>query len=182
MDAAGTSEPILRRRISAWIVVMIVGLVLAGLTAFPLAHEIRWLAGVVNNPGLALAQHAPWFVTWIDRVDVGVTQTSRHYPFMAYGTDWLAYAHLMIAVLFIGPLRDPIRNVWVIQFGLIACVTIIPVALIAGPVRHIPMWWSAVDMSFGVFGAVPLLVALRYIRRLEMISTDAAAPIPAGAA
>lgn len=138
MDAPATSERILRRRISAWIVVVIVGLVVAGLTAF---------------------------------------------PFIAYGTDWLAYAHLMIAVLFIGPLRDPIRNVWVIQFGLIACVAIIPVALIAGPVHHIPMWWSAVDMSFGVFGIVPLLLALHYIRRLETISTDvSSAPIPAGAA
>jgi Sec-independent protein translocase protein TatA len=37
MDAPATSEQILRRRISAWIVVVIVGLVVAGLTAF------RWL-------------------------------------------------------------------------------------------------------------------------------------------
>ncbi|SCF41963.1 hypothetical protein [Micromonospora mirobrigensis] len=34
---------------------------------------------------------------------------------MLYGTDWLAFAHLVLAVAFWGPLRDPVRNVWVVQ-------------------------------------------------------------------
>jgi hypothetical protein len=60
-----------------------------------------------------------------------------------YGTDWLAFAHLVIAVAFWGPLRDPVRNIWVIEWGMIACVGIVPLALFAGPVRDIPLWWSA---------------------------------------
>jgi len=37
------------------------------------------------------------------------------YPFIAYGTDWLAFAHFVIAIAFIGPWRDPVRNVWVVE-------------------------------------------------------------------
>ena len=29
---------------------------------------------------------------------------------IAYGTDWLAFAHITIAVAFLGPLKDPVRN------------------------------------------------------------------------
>jgi hypothetical protein len=38
-------------------------------------------------------------------------------PFLAYGTDWLAFAHLAIAVVFIGPWINPVRSQWVITFG-----------------------------------------------------------------
>jgi hypothetical protein len=96
-----------------------------------------------------------------------------------YGTDWLAFAHLVIAVAFWGPLRDPVRNVWVVHFGMIACVAVIPLALIAGPARGIPWWWLLVDMSFGVFGIVPLLFAERAIRRLARRPTQPSAePAP----
>jgi hypothetical protein len=36
--------------------------------------------------------------------------TSDKHPFLFYGFDWLALAHLVIALLFFGPYRDPIRN------------------------------------------------------------------------
>jgi hypothetical protein len=87
--------------------------------------------------------------------------------FLAYGTDWLAFAHLVIAVAFIGPLRDPVRNKWVLTFGVIACAGVVPLALIAGCVRGIPFYWRLIDCSFGVFGVVPLLICLSYVRRLE---------------
>jgi len=86
---------------------------------------------------------------------------------MAYGTDWLAFAHLVIAVAFWGPLKDPVRNIWVIEFGMIACVLVIPLALIAGPIRGIPFFWQLVDCSFGVFGIIPLWLCRRDILRLE---------------
>ncbi len=40
-------------------------------------------------------------------------------------------------------------------------------ALIAGAVRGIPMWWRLGDCSFGIFGTIPLWFALREVRRLE---------------
>jgi hypothetical protein len=50
---------------------------------------------------------------------------------------------------------------------MIACVAVIPLALIAGSIRGIPWWWQLIDMSFGIFGIVPLLLAYREIRRLS---------------
>jgi hypothetical protein len=156
-------------RVRAWLAVFVLGLVVSGLTAFPLEAETRLLATLA---------HADWapapeaLVRWIDRVGEGVAVTNRDYPFLAYGTDWLAFAHLCIAVAFWGPLRDPVRNVWVVQFGMICCAGIIPLALIAGHVRGIPVWWQVIDMSFGVFGAIPLLMAYAGIRRLDRASAE----------
>ncbi len=100
-------------------------------------------------------------------------------PYLLYGNDWLAFAHLVIAVAFHGVWRDPVRNVWVVEFGMIACVGIIPLALICGPIRDIPFWWSVVDMSFGVFGILPLLLVRRLIKRLEAATATAPEAVPA---
>jgi hypothetical protein len=144
-----------------WLIVFVIGLVVSGVTAFPL----RWESGILVR--LVDPSWAPaGLVAWADRVHEGLTRTGEAYPFIAYGTDWLAFAHLVIAVAFWGPIRDPVRNIWVVQFGMIACIGVIPLALIAGPVRGIPFWWSVIDMSFGVIGIVPLLLAYRDIRRL----------------
>ncbi|MEU6175683.1 hypothetical protein ABZ832_27715 [Streptantibioticus parmotrematis] len=152
----GGSEALLRR-IRIWLVVFVVCLVLSGATAFPLVHEVRWLDGM----------HLPLVAHWIHTCRVGLVATDARYPFVLYGTDWLAFAHLVIAVAFYGPYRDPVRNIWVIEFGMIACVGIIPLALICGPIRGIPFGWTLIDMSFGVFGIVPLLAVHRMIKRLE---------------
>lgn len=50
---------------------------------------------------------------------------------------------------------------------MIACLMVIPLALICGRLRGIPSFWTPVDMSFGVIGIVPLLLAYRHIRALE---------------
>ena len=153
--------------IRLWLAIFIAGLLLSGLTAFPLATELRWLVSILHRGafrGLAETTH---LLPWVERVGEGVEKTDDQYPFLAYGTDWLAFAHLVIAVAFIGPDLDPVRNKWVIHFGLIACAGVIPLALIAGPVRHIPFGWSLVDCSFGVLGLVPLLICRRLISKLE---------------
>jgi len=152
----------LERRIRVLLVLFIVGLVLSGVTAFPIEAELRWLTGVLGADA-ADGGVLRWLVTVRD----GVIATNRAYPFLAYGTDWLAFAHLVIAALFIGPLRDPVRNVWVVQWGMIACAAVIPLALIAGPIRGIPFYWQLIDASFGVIGIVPLWLCLRDIRVLE---------------
>lgn len=167
-DAASRPEQaVLLRRVRAWLIVFVIGLVLSGVTAFPLTTEVRWGHELLVAWGVDA--WLPSLVDWFARVREGLDATARDYPFIAYGTDWLAFAHLAIAVAFWGPLRDPVRNVWVIDFGLIACAGIIPLALIAGPVRDIPWGWSLIDMSFGVFGAIPLLLVRRMIKRLEVL-------------
>ena len=94
--------------------------------------------------------------------------------FLAYGTDWLAFAHLVIAVAFVGPLRDPERNAWVVTFGLIACAAVVPLALIAGAVRGIPPYWRVIDCAFGVAGAAllwPCHLAIRELERQRAVRT-----------
>jgi len=44
---------------------------------------------------------------------------------------------------------------------LIACAGVIGVALISGPIRGVPFFWTLIDCSFGIVGAIPLLYCLR---------------------
>ena len=151
------------------LILFVAGLVLSGLTAFPLNTELRILCSFLDIDSAASPEDYVGGRHWIATVAAALRETSTKYPFLAYGTDWLAFAHLVIAVVFIGPLRDPVRNVWVVNFGIIACVAVIPLALIAGAIRQIPFYWRLIDCSFGVLGVVPLLLARRYIRGLEAI-------------
>ncbi|MGW0467984.1 hypothetical protein ACWDX6_22390 [Streptomyces sp. NPDC003027] len=164
----------LLKRIRVWLAVFIVCLVLSGATAFPLVTELRLADEALTSWAGPVADAFPGLLEWIQRVRVGVDTADAQYPFLLYGTDWLAFAHLVIAVAFYGPYRDPVRNIWVIEFGMIACVGIIPLALICGPIRDIPFWWSVIDMSFGVLGIVPLLVVRRMIKRLEALQAAGA--------
>ncbi|WP_405773276.1 hypothetical protein [Streptomyces sp. NBC_01538] len=158
----------LLRGIRAWLVLFVVCLVLSGATAFPLVHELRWTESLLR--ALSVPEHLPGLTDWIERVRDGLEATDERYPFVLYGTDWLAFAHLVIAVAFYGPYRDPVRNIWVVEFGMIACAGIIPLALVCGPIRGIPFWWTVIDMSFGVFGVIPLYVVRKRIKRLEALT------------
>ena len=155
------TEQQLRRKIKRGIILFIVLLCLSGITAFPLQIEVSWL------------NHIPWYFSlpvvseWIHRVYAGIKNTEDAYPFMAYGTDWLAFSHLVIAVAFFGPFKDPIKNIWVIQFGRIACLMVFPLAFICGTIRGIPFWWQLIDCSFGVGGFILLTIIHRNITVLE---------------
>jgi hypothetical protein len=155
------------RRVRAWLVVFTCGLVVAGLTAFPLNFETRLITDWLNGQGAGVARQFPAMAAWLRYAHRGFSASYATYPFLAHGTDWLGFGHLMIAVAFIGPIRDPARNKWVVQFGIIACVLVIPLALIFGPLRGIPAFWTPIDCSFGVVGLIPLLLAYRHIRALE---------------
>ncbi|MCD2464104.1 MULTISPECIES: hypothetical protein [unclassified Streptomyces] len=165
-------------RIRVWLIVFVVCLVLSGITAFPLVTELRLLDSALDGWAAPVADLLPGLAEWIDRVRGGLETADEQAPYLLYGTDWLAFAHLVIAVAFYGVHRDPVRNVWVVEFGMIACVGIIPLALICGPIRGIPFWWSVIDMSFGVIGILPLLHVRRLIKRLE--AATAPEPVPAG--
>jgi hypothetical protein len=163
MPSPVETSPQLLRSIRLWLSLFILGFILSGLTAFPLEHETSWLASffsthpILPNP----------IILWITKVHDALHDTGLRYPFLAYGTDWLAFAHLVLAIAFLGPLRDPVRNKWVLQFGVIACISVVPLALIAGSFRGIPLPWRLIDCSFGVFGAIPLLICLRRVSRLQ---------------
>jgi len=137
------------------------------MTAFPLHREINWLVTSLRTDALRPVAEFTHLLPWIERVNEGMDVTDARFPFLAYGTDWLAFAHLVIAIAFIGPYIDPVRNKWVISFGLISCAGVLPLALIAGHVRGIPLAWRLIDCSFGIFGSVPLLLCRRSLIALE---------------
>lgn len=142
--------------------VFVVFLILSGITAFPLEWELSFLAEISKSASGIIQK-------WLSEVYEAIRETNSKFPFMSYGTDWLAFAHIVIAVAFIGPLRDPVRNIWVIQFGMIACIMVLPLAFICGHIRHIPFYWQLIDCSFGVIGILPLYLCHRYIISLEKI-------------
>ena len=155
-------EQLLHWRIKVLTWLFIVGLFLSGVTAIPLLPEVNWLA-----EHLGVGDKASVMAGWLGRVRDALAQTQSQYPFLFYGTDWLAFGHFMIAIVFIGVLRDPVRNRWLFDFGLIACVLVVPYAFVFGEVRGIPFWWRLIDCSFGVFGFIPLWFCRRWALELE---------------
>jgi hypothetical protein len=154
-------EQSLRRRIMLLTWLFIVGLILSGVTAIPLQGELNLLVNLSGSTdGSSELAH------WLLRVQDALSQTQAQHPFLFYGTDWLAFGHFAIALVFIGALRDPVRNRWLFDFGLIVCVLVIPYALVFGGIRGIPFWWRLIDCSFGVFGFIPLWFCRKWANEL----------------
>lgn len=146
-----------------WLLFFICMLVISGLTTIPAESGLEMLCRFFPVDTVA--------GEWLYSVYTGLHHTNRQYPFLAYGYDWLAFAHFVLAVLFIGPYKDPVRNKWVIDFGMIACLLIIPFALAAGYFRGIPLWWRLIDCSFGILGLIPLVICRRQIQQMETINS-----------
>ncbi len=156
------NEKRLRRRIFFFILFFIFATLISGITAFPLDWELSLIKGHI--------EFFPSFMhEWMLSVYNGVHYISLHYPFLGYGTDWLAFAHIVISIAFVGPLRDPIKNQWIIDWAMISCLLVIPLALIAGPLRGIPFYHQLIDCSFGIIGLIPLMIVKRDIKYLEKI-------------
>ncbi len=154
----------LKKQIKSWIIFFMAALIISGLTAIPVRAEINFMYRMTGDIGFVQP--------WMEKLQEGINETADKYSFLFYGYDWLAFAHFVIAILFIGPFRDPVRNKWVIEFGMIACLLIIPFALIAGHFRGIPFWWRLVDCSFGIAGLVPLIICSRKINKLEQLNNE----------
>lgn len=156
------SENKLKTKIRIWIILFVVFLVLSGITAFPIETELSFLAGHSSAFPETIQK-------WIALIFNAVKETNVKFPYLSYGTDWLAFSHIVIATAFIGPFINPRKNIWVIQFGMIACVMVFPLAFVAGAIRHIPFYWQLIDCSFGVFGIVPLYIIYQLTNKLETL-------------
>lgn len=158
------TRPVVAYRISLGL--FIAGLIVSGLTAFPLLQELgllcRWLG--IDDP--SNYETLSGLRRWIAFVSFGLQKTYALFPFVGYGTDWLAFGHLVIAMFFVGPFCDPVRNAWMLRVGLVACAGVVPLALICGAIREIPLAWRLLDCSFGVLGAIPLLYCLRLTKKI----------------
>jgi hypothetical protein len=146
-------------KIRLMILFFMIALILSGVTAFPVETELRWL---LSQPALV-----PGFAKeWLQQVYNALVETNTKYPMLAYGYDWLAFAHIVIAMAFIGPFKDPVRNVWIIDWAMLACIAVFPLTFIAAPIRHIPYYHVIIDCCFGLIGIIPLIICKRWIKKL----------------
>lgn len=152
------------KKVRRVVVVFIILLALSGITAFPLITEVDFMI-----------THLYWFPSffheWIKTVYNSVHQTPS---IVLYGTDWLAFAHIVIALFFVGVYQDPVRNKFSINVGIMACIAVIPLAFICGPIRHIPFFHQLIDCCFGLLGLIPLFYIRRKIKLLEQVPADLA--------
>jgi hypothetical protein len=163
MDAAANKK---LRQIKTLMAVAVMGLVLTVFVSFPIVTHTGYL-GELAGSNSALGGLFPDLAMWVDYVADAVASTDQNYPFLFYMSDWLVFAHIAIALFFIGAYRDPVRNIWIIEAGLISCILVIPLAAIAGEVRGIPVFWRLGDMSFGIVCFVPLWFARKWTKELE---------------
>jgi len=163
---------LLEKRVRYLLIFFTISLIISGLTAVPLKWGIDILQNTIGE-GTLMEQAWPAMAHWISFIHQGITEMKQEQPFIFYGTDWLAFGHIVIAIGFIGPLRDPVKNIWVIESGMIACVLVIPVAMIFGPLRGIPLFWRLLDCSFGVFGIVPLWLARNDVQQIIALEQSA---------
>ena len=161
-------EVILLRRIKALTWLFIVGLFLSGVTAIPLKWELDLMVDWFGLAGQTSATASSEISRWLLTVRDALHDVSAKHPFLFLGTDWLAFGHIVIAIAFVGALRDPVRNRWLFDFGLIACVLVVPYALAFGAIRGIPFWWRLIDCSFGIFGFIPLWFCRKWSREMEL--------------
>jgi hypothetical protein len=140
-----------------------------GVTAFPIETELKVICSLLGISLDVSPETYSGLLGWLATVTNAVINTNLNYPFLSYGTDWLAFSHLVIAVAFVGLLMKPVRNKWIIYFGMIACVGVVPMAFICGAVRNIPLYWTLIDCSFAVFGFIPLYILHLYVKRLGIL-------------
>ena len=163
-------EQLLLRRIKRLTWFFIVGLIISGATAIPLVTELDWLVNWTGARRLVEAPastNAPDWALWLVKVQTALLEVTGKFPFLAYGTDWLAFGHFVIALAFVGALRDPIRNRWLYRFGMPACALVPAWALVFGAIRGIPLWWRLIDAAFGVAGFVPAWLCHRWTGELD---------------
>ena len=152
-------------RIRAMTLLFVVLLMLSGITAFPVYSEMKWLmAAHVFGTDTAMG-------AWLWKVWLGVKEVNGNNRFLFYGSDWMAFAHIVIGMAFIGPFRDPVRNKWVIEWGMLACIAVLPLAVIAGNARDIPWFHILIDCCFGIFGIIPLYIVHKWIGQLEKLAS-----------
>ncbi|MBS1749027.1 MAG: hypothetical protein JST63_03910 [Bacteroidetes bacterium] len=155
-------EARIRRKIRVALVITMIGLLLNAVSAIPLHTELNILLSIPDSLSQSLRE-------WLTYVNKGITETDKNYPFMRYGFDWLAFAHVLIAIAFIGPLKDPLKNEWVVSWGIIACTLSIVMALVWERLRDIPMWWSIVDALIAIIALIILWLCNNWIKQLKNI-------------
>ena len=86
------------------------GLFVSGVTVWPAIWELKTAVHLVWGDSVPTGVVHRFVVQAID----GLVSVKANYPFLLYAHDWLAFAHVMLAILFAGAIRDPVRNIRII--------------------------------------------------------------------
>ena len=159
-----------RLKRAKWMLAVVAfGLFVSGVTIWPAVWELKTGVRLLWGDASPTGPIHAFLVRAIEALET--TQSTQ--PFLMYGYDWLAFAHIVLAILFAGAIRDPVRNVWVVQCGLIMCALVPILAVVCVPLRGMPHQWFWVDFAFAPGAALPLWIALRDIRRAERRAMEA---------
>jgi hypothetical protein len=153
-----------------WLILFSTALVLAGTTAIFPREGLRLLSPLFL-PGSFLESVWPSMAQWLTLVQQAIEETYDQYPFLAYGYDWLAFGHYIISIPFIMAIWDTRQIPWVINYGIFACIAVLPFAIVFGAIREIPLFWRGVDTLFGIGG----LIVLFFLRKQFNASSSAQA-------
>ena len=148
-----------------------IALIASGLTAIFAREGLQFLYPLFSSDSI-LDQLWPSMAEWLNTVYLAVEETYTNYPFLAYGYDWLAFGHFIISIPFIMAIRNPLRLPWVVEYGIAACIAVLPFAIVFGAIRGIPMFWRVVDTMFGL-GGLLLLAILRNRFKILTVSQNA---------
>ena len=132
-------------------------LILSGITAFPVQSEINFLHEIKELFPLFMQK-------WILELHQVISETPE---IIFYGTDWLAFAHIIIALFFIPVYKNPIAYQMNLKIAMLACLAVFPLAFICGPIRGIPFFHQLIDCSFGIIGFLFLLYINKQINFLK---------------
>ncbi len=146
-----------RQKINLLLGVFISLLILSGITAFPIRTEIEFLFSIKSIFPVNMT-------TWIEKLNEIIQSTP---DIVLYGTDWLAFAHIIISLFFMPLFKNPVQHQLNLKIGMIACIAVFPLAFICGPIRGIPFFHQLIDCCFGIIAFMVLFYINSLINKFK---------------
>ena len=91
-------------RARAMLAIVSFGLFMSGVTIWPAAWELKVCVELIWGNSEPTGTLHRFIVETIAALEM----LGAEYPFLLYGYDWLAFAHIVLAILFAGAIRDPV--------------------------------------------------------------------------
>jgi hypothetical protein len=156
----------LLKRIRIFLIIFALGLIFALHTVVVVQPETGLFVRYLGH-GTFMDSVLPFVSDWVEHLHLAISDTYQKYPVIAYCMDWLSFACVVFVIFIYGAIKDPVRNVWIVQVFLAACALACLLPFIAGPFRGIPIFWRMIDGSFGFLGFFWLWIPYRWIKEIS---------------
>jgi hypothetical protein len=168
MEGVMINEQKTLKKIRIYLILFLLAFLFSLHTVVFIETDAELLAKYVGHDTF-MEELCPSISAWIEHLNLAVSETYSSYPFFAYCMDYLVYASVVLAIFLLGAIKDPVKNVWVVQVFMVACCLAFILPFIVGPLRDIPVFWRCIDSSCGLIGLLFFLLAYRLIRKLEAL-------------